>query len=67
MGAASVAAVLSTLAVTGTSFADPSTSAQLEQTGADLQGAQAKAAELATQIQSDSDKLDVLDQQYEAA
>ncbi|MGH9918515.1 MAG: NlpC/P60 family protein, partial [Nitrososphaerales archaeon] len=67
MGAASVTAVLSTLIITGTSFADPSTSAQLEQTGADLQGAQAKAADLAAQIQSDSDKLDVLDQQYEAA
>jgi cell wall-associated NlpC family hydrolase len=51
----------------GGASADPTSSSQLGQIGGQLQGAEEKAAQIAAQIQSDSDHLDVLDQQYEAA
>lgn len=60
LGGSVLVATAFTMGVCAPGSADPSPESQ-------LQGAQAQATQLESQIQSDSNRLDILDQQYESA
>ncbi|HUC37163.1 MAG TPA: NlpC/P60 family protein [Acidimicrobiales bacterium] len=65
-GALFAATAICALSITSPAWADP-TPSQPGQGAATLQSAQEQASQIEAQVQADSDRLDVLDQQYEVA